>query len=147
MPQIQAPKGIVLHVEDDAAVAASTELLLRLAGFRTAQATDGESALRLVIDGGLHPDVLIVDSNLPGDLDGGETVEALCRALHDSLPTILLSGELANATLPWVPGAPLWPMAKPAQPDLLVHAVEIFAALHHWRLAQEGASAEMPRCA
>jgi DNA-binding response OmpR family regulator len=146
MAQVHATRGIVLHVEDDAAVAASTELLLRLAGFRTAQATDGEAALQLVIDEGLHPDVLIVDSNLPGEMDGCETVEALCRALHESLPTILLSGELANAALPWVPGAPLWPMAKPAQPDLLVRAVETFADLHHWRLAQ-GMPAPMPRCA
>ncbi len=146
MPQVQATRGVVLHIEDDAAVAASIELLLRLAGFRTVLATDGESALRLVADDGLHPDVLIVDSNLPGEMDGGETVEALCRALHEPLPTIMLSGELANATLPWVPGAPIWPMAKPAHPDLLVRAVEAFAALHHWSLAQ-GLPATMPRCA
>lgn len=146
MPQVQATRGMVLHVEDDAAVAASTELLLRLAGFRTVQARDGESALRLVAEDGLHPDVLIVDSHLPGEMDGGETVEALCRALHEPLPTILLSGELADATLPWVPGAPFWPMAKPAQPGLLVRAVEAFADLHQWSLAQR-LPAPMTRCA
>jgi DNA-binding response OmpR family regulator len=146
MPQVQATRGIVLHVEDDAAVADSTELLLRLAGFRTIRATDGEAALKLVADEDLHPDVLIVDSSLPGDMDGGETVEALCRALHEALPTILLSGELANATLPWVPGAPFWPMAKPAHPELLVHAVEAFAELHHWTLSR-GVPPAMPRCA
>jgi DNA-binding response OmpR family regulator len=146
MPQVQATRGVVLHVEDDAAVADSTELLLRLAGFRTVRASDGESALELVADGNLHPDVLIVDSNLPGEMDGGETVEALCRALNEALPTIMLSGELANASLPWLPGAPFWPMAKPADPERLVHAVEAFAALHQWSLLR-GVPATMPRCA
>ncbi len=129
MPRNTAIRGRVLHIEDDAAVAASTGLLLRLAGFSTFQAADGETAVKLVREGAVRPDVLIVDYNLPGDMDGTETVEAICQALREPLPTILLSGELPNATLPWMPGAPLWPMAKPANPELLVRAVEVFVQL------------------
>jgi two-component system CheB/CheR fusion protein len=147
MPQTQATKGTVLHVEDDAAVASSTELLLRLAGFRAFTAPDGETALRLITEGAVLPDVLIVDYNLPGDMDGSETVEAICRVLQEPLPTILLSGELSNATLPWMPGTPLWPMAKPASPELLIHAVETFVDLRHWCAAHRVAATTMPRCA
>jgi len=146
MRKARATKGIVLHVEDDDAVATSTELLLRLAGFRTWRAVDGEAALKLVTGGDVHPDVLIADYNLPGEMDGADTVEALCRALHEAVPTILLSGELTDAGLPWVPGAPLWPMSKPAPPELLVHAVETFAEMHRW-LAAHRAAPPVPRCA
>jgi two-component system CheB/CheR fusion protein len=136
MPKAQSMKGTVLHVEDDAAVAASIGLLLRVAGFRTLHAPDGESALRLVRDGEFRPDVLVLDYNLPGDMDGTETAEALCRALREPLPTILLSGELPNAAMPWLPGVPIWPMAKPTRPELLVRAVEAFVDLHHWTESQ-----------
>ncbi len=146
MPQTQADRGLVLHVEDDPAVAASLALLLRLAGFRALSASDGESALRLVTNEGVRPDALIVDFSLPGEMDGSETAEAVSRALHESIPTIMLSGELANASLPWLPGVPIWPMAKPAQPDLMVKAVETFVALHRWITAQAAAGG-LPRCA
>jgi CheY-like chemotaxis protein len=141
MPKAQATRGLVLHVEDDAEVAASTALLMRLAGFRTVVAHDGDTALRLVREGDLRPDVLLVDHNLPGEMDGCETAEAVCRALHEPLPTILLSGELPNAALPWLPGVPIWPMAKPARPELLVRAVETFAELHRWAEMQRRSAA------
>jgi two-component system, chemotaxis family, CheB/CheR fusion protein len=120
----------VLHVEDDPAVAASVRMLLRSAGFDIASAADGPSALQALEDGAIPlPDVLIVDFNLPGDMDGAEVAEAIARAAHHAVPTIVLSGELTNATLPWLPGVPIWPLAKPCAPQKLLEAVTCLASI------------------
>jgi two-component system CheB/CheR fusion protein len=132
MGQADTTRGIVLHVEDDAAYASSVRILLKAEGFHSIDVRDGAAALAQVTDSGLRPDVLIVDFNLPGELDGSEVAEAVARALGRPLPTIVLSGDLTSAGLPWLPGAPLWPMRKPVAPDVLVKAVEVFADLQHW---------------
>jgi two-component system CheB/CheR fusion protein len=132
MAEADPSRGTVLHVEDDAAYAASVKVLLKSEGFRALVARDGEQALALLAGTALRPDVLIVDFNLPGEMDGSEVAEAVARALGRPLPTIVLSGDLTSAGLPWLPGAPLWPMRKPVSPEMLVKAVEVFADLQHW---------------
>jgi two-component system CheB/CheR fusion protein len=118
-----------MHVEDDVALAAAVAVLLRSHGFDARTATDGVSALACVADRRVEPDVLIMDFNLPGDMDGTEAAEEICRALGHVVPTIFLSGELSNSALPWLPGAPLLFAAKPVDAELLVKVVESFAAL------------------
>ena len=70
--------------------------------------------------------VLLVDFNLPGSMDGTEVAEAACREMGYCVPTIILSGNLPNAEVPWMPGVPVLPMAKPVEPELLCKAVETF---------------------
>lgn len=140
MARVDPPRGHVLHVEDDAAVAGSVAMLLRLAGFEVDSVPDGETALRRIADEGLRPDVLIMDFTLPGEMDGCDAAEAICRALGAPRPTILLSGDLPDAALPWLPGAPLWPMPKSVQPEELVRAVELFCSLQRGRAAQPRAA-------
>ncbi|MCU0758431.1 MAG: response regulator [Steroidobacteraceae bacterium] len=139
MAEVDPTRGHVLHVEDDAAVAGSVALLLRRAGFEVDNAPDGEAALRRIVDEGLRPDVLIVDFALAGEMDGCDTAEAICRALGGPRPTIVLSGVLSDAALPWLPGAPLWPMPKTVCPEELVRAVELFCSLQRGRPARAAA--------
>jgi CheY-like chemotaxis protein len=104
-------------------------MLLRAYGIDALTATDGVGALACVSGRRVEPDVLIMDFNLPGEMDGTEAAEEICRALGHVVPTIFLSGELSNAALPWLPGAPLLFVAKPVDAELLVKVVESFAAL------------------
>jgi len=120
---------VVLHVEDDEPLAASVAMLLRTQGFEALTATDAANALERVAHGRCAPDVLIMDSNLHGDLDGADVAEEICHSLGHVLPTIFLSGELANAGMPWLPGAPLLYIAKPVDPEVLLKVVEAFAVL------------------
>lgn len=122
-------QGIVLHVEDDRVLGESMAMLLNTSGYRTLTATDGPSALAWVTEQKLRPDVLIIDANLESDMDGADVAEAVCRALGQVVPTILLSGQLSNASMPWLPGAPIFPVWKPADPDILLRVVETFAVL------------------
>jgi DNA-binding response OmpR family regulator len=120
---------VVLHVEDDAQLGASVAALLRAQGCEVLTATDGPSALERLARTGVTPDVLIMDFNLEGEMDGADVAQEICRCVGHVVPTIFLSGELANAAMPWLPGAPLLFIAKPVDPEILVAVVESFAAL------------------
>lgn len=119
----------VLHLEDDEHVAAAIAMLLRTHGFEVVTAPDGPAALAWVRRHRTGPDVLIVDFVVPGEMDGAEVAQAVCRSLGHVVPTILLSGELYNASPPWLPGAPLFCAHKPADSEILVEVVRTFAAL------------------
>ncbi len=121
--------GVVLHVEDDRLLAASLGALLKTKGYTTLTASDGVSALEWVTQRRARPELLIIDFNLPGEMDGTEVAEAVCRSLGHVLPTILLSGELPNAAMPWLPGAPIFPVWKPVDAEVLLKVVETFILL------------------
>lgn len=123
-----AEHTLVLHVEDDEELAASVARLLRAEGFEALTAADGASALARIAHG-RAPDVLIMDVNLPGEMDGADVAQEVCHALGHVVPTIFLSGELSNVGLPWLPGAPLLFAAKPIDADVLVKVVESFAEI------------------
>lgn len=127
-----APRATVLHVEDDADLACSLAMLLRSAGYRAVSAATPHEALALIEQRGLRPDILIVDFHLADVMDGTELAEEICRALGHCVPTILLSGDLANAEVPWMPGVPVLPLSKPTDPELLLKAVETFSAFEQF---------------
>ncbi len=77
----------------------------------------------------MRPDVLIADFVLPGDMDGADVVQAICSHLRLPIPTILLSGQLASAGLPWLPGVPMLCAPKPFDSELLLEVVQTFAEL------------------
>jgi len=133
----------VLHVEDDAKLAASMAALLHTAGCVVLTATDGTSALALLAQPGVDPDVLLMDFHLPGEMDGADVAQEVCRVLGRVVPTVFLSGDLSNLTLPWLPGTPLLFAAKPVDPVILLKVIESFALLgrfmRSWR--RRGAAA------
>lgn len=133
-----AARGLVLHVDDDDAMRCSTSLLLRLAGFETREAPNGEQALAQAghLRGKL--DVLIVDYHLGGDLTGTEVAEELARLLGHAVPTVILTGDPANAEVPWLSDAPVWLARKPLSPDTLLAALP---ALVDFRRSVAAASA------
>ncbi len=127
---------VVLHVEDDAELGASVAMLLRAEGLEALTATDAAGALAQLAHARASPDVLIMDFNLHADMDGADVAQELCHAIGHVVPTIFLSGELANAGMPWLPGAPLLFIAKPADPEALLKAVESFAALGRFLISR-----------
>ncbi len=140
MADTEKQGGLVLHVEDDPACAASVALLLRSAGFSVVSAADGEEALAQIAAQSLQPSVLIVDFHLPGEMDGSEVAEEVARRLGRPIATILLSGDLSATSPPWLPGVPLWPMRKPVAPETLCKAVTVFAEVQRWLEADQSTS-------
>jgi len=119
---------VVLHVEDDSAILRATQMLLRSAGYRALTAPTAESALEQLQ--AVKPDVLIVDYQIGGDMTGTEVAEEIAQRCGYRVPTILLTADLANADIPYIPGAPIMLAAKPIDPERLLKTVEHFAALH-----------------
>jgi CheY-like chemotaxis protein len=129
---MQAPapvvRGLVLHVDDDEAVRHSTALLMRCAGFETREAGSAEQALAQAdaLRGKL--DVLIVDYHLGAGMTGTELAEAFARLLGHAVPTIILTGDPANAEVPWIADAPVWVARKPLHPQTLLAALQPLVA-------------------
>jgi CheY-like chemotaxis protein len=132
-----ASRGLVLYVEDDEAMRRSVSMLLRVAGFDTRDAACGEQALVQVdaLRGKL--DVLIVDYHLGPGMTGTEVAERFARLLGHAVPTIILTGDPANAEVPWLADAPVWLARKPLMPETLLAALP---ALVDFRRAVAAAS-------
>ncbi len=111
----------VLLVDDDELIQSSLQLTLEVIGHSAVTtAQSGEEALNL-LEGGLSPDVIILDMNMPG-LGGAGTLPRL-RALSPEVPVILSTGRSDQTALSLVsmyPGVTL--LAKPfGLQDLQTH--------------------------
>jgi hypothetical protein len=84
-----------------------------------------------------------MDYRLAEETTGTDVAERIVRALGYPIPTILLTGDLANIEIPWMPGAPISLLAKPADPDLLLDTIQHFSALQ--RAAQARLGSGVPR--
>jgi CheY-like chemotaxis protein len=118
-----AARGFILHVDDDEAVRRSTGLLLRSAGFETREASCGEMALAQIDTLRGRLDVLIVDYDLGRGMTGTELAEDFARLLGHAVPTVMLTGDPANAEVPWLAEAPVWVARKPIYPETLLAAL------------------------
>jgi CheY-like chemotaxis protein len=121
-------RGLVLHVDDDDAVRRSTTLLMRSAGYETREAANGEQALAQADALRGHLDVLIVDYHLGNSLTGTEVAEEFARLLGHAVPTVILTGDPANAEVPWLADAPVWVARKPLAPATLLAALPSLVA-------------------
>ncbi len=79
----------ILLVEDDAVVAEMIALELKAAGHLVIQAATGEVGVALAMSETL--DVLIMDRQLPGEVDGADLIKTL-RERGLRVPVLFLSG-------------------------------------------------------
>ena len=84
-----APRGLVLVVEDDRAIAELERLYLRREGFGVHVESDGQAALDAVSR--LNPVAVVLDVGLPG-LDGVEVCRRL-RAADDWTPVVFVTAR------------------------------------------------------
>jgi CheY-like chemotaxis protein len=83
-------KPVILVVDDDVPIQILMQSLLREFGFQPVTAGGGEKALE-VVRGGLRPDLVLLDMNMPG-MSGPDTLHAL-RAELAQTPIVIVSGE------------------------------------------------------
>jgi DNA-binding response OmpR family regulator len=86
---VTAPRGLVLVVEDDRAIAELVRLYLRREGFGVHLEADGEAALAAA--GRLQPVAVVLDIGLPG-LDGIEVCRRM-RAADDWTPVVFVTAR------------------------------------------------------
>ena len=56
-------------------------------------------------------------------MTGTELAEDFARLLGHAVPTVMLTGDPANAEVPWLTDAPVWVARKPLLPDTLLAAL------------------------
>ena len=120
---MSAEPGVVLHVDDDAEVCGATAAVLEVAGFRQHGAESAQAALSVAASLRDEIDVLIVDYHLGGEMTGTDVAESIARSLGHALPTIILTGDPANAQIPLLSNAPVWLVRKPAYHELMMAAL------------------------
>ena len=86
--------GRVLIVEDDETLRQIVARHLRSQGYEVAEAPSAEDAVRAV-EGAWHPDVVLLDLNLPGDT-GWDLLRAQAFAAADSPPVIITSATTVS---------------------------------------------------
>jgi CheY-like chemotaxis protein len=79
----------VLVVDDEPAVRAATAAILSSCGYRVLDAPGGEAALRLLRDGSVEVDVVLLDLAMPG-MNGEQTLCEL-KKLRPDMPVVLLT--------------------------------------------------------
>jgi PAS domain S-box-containing protein len=110
-------RGIVLVVEDDADVRATTSGLLQDLGYIVREAETGRAAL-VLLDGGVKVDLVFTDVIMPGGISGIDLAREL-RERRPDLPVLLTSGYTAQQLIPDALAAGLRVVRKPyAQADL-----------------------------
>lgn len=87
---MEKTKPVILVVDDDVPIQVLMQNLLREFGFQPETAGSGDKALE-VIRGGLRPDLVLLDLNMPG-MSGADAMRALRAELAD-VPIVILSGE------------------------------------------------------
>jgi two-component system CheB/CheR fusion protein len=115
--------SMVMIVEDDSMVREMLELLFKAEGHRTASAADGRAALELTANGAVEPDIVIADYNLPGDLNGLQTIAELRRTLHREIPAIILTGDISTRTLHRIAHERCTHLNKPANAEELIQVI------------------------
>jgi len=84
----------LMIVEDDALLSIVTEQMALSLGYAVVgKAKSGEEALRKASE--CNPEILLIDINLAGELDGVETAQAICE-LYMGIPVIFLSGDISH---------------------------------------------------
>ncbi len=120
----------ILVVEDETIVAKDIQQSLTRLGYEVpATATSGEEAIRKTKE--IHPDLVIMDIVLKGQMDGVQTAQEITRRFD--VPVIYLTAYADEATLERVKTtSPAGYMLKPYLPNELRTTIEL--ALHRTQI-------------
>ncbi|HUS67173.1 MAG TPA: ATP-binding protein [Kofleriaceae bacterium] len=111
--------GMVLLVDDEPLVRRAVGEVLRDAGYRVMEATDGQSGLDLFLEHQRDIDLLVVDEAMP--VMSGSELMTRVRHLAPELRAILITGYAGDARTASLVNAVI---EKPVESDVLVAVVE-----------------------
>jgi len=123
MPQ-SVNRGTVLVIEDDPEVRELLDVFLQGEGHETVSASDGPSALEVMANGNVRPDLILADYNLPNGMTGLETAGKLRGKLGLKTPVIILTGDISTVTLRTLAGADCVHLNKPVRLKELLLTVQ-----------------------
>ena len=119
--------GNILIIEDENSVRRALDSLLRAEGVKAQSVASGNEALTLVTKNGMRPDFVISDYNLPGKMNGVESIEALRAALAWKIPGIVLTGDVRSEVIKSIATHGLDVAPKPFDADELLQLIKLRA--------------------
>jgi PAS domain S-box-containing protein len=115
--------GTILIIEDEGSVRNALELWLRSEGLGAVSVANGNEALALIAEKGMRPDLILSDYNIPGPLNGIESVHALREALAWKIPAIILTGDTRSQVVDAIAKHDVAVAIKPMKADQLKELV------------------------
>ena len=92
--QVPGPmRGHTLVVEDNPTVLKATVHLLQLWGYEVITASNAKDALDIISRVDRVPFMAVLDYRLPGEWNGVQLYDEICRVLGRELPSILITGD------------------------------------------------------
>ena len=117
--------GMVVLVEDDPKLRNSLANALNDHGFNVVAVENASSALELADCGAIQPDAMLLDYNLPGDLDGIALGMAIRARLRREIPLIMLTGDVSEPAIEALNAADCWHLTKPVGIEDLVGCLAV----------------------
>lgn len=116
-------RGTILVIEDDSFVRSGIELLLGSEGLKVVAAASGHEALDLINKNGVRPDLVLSDFNLPGRMNGIDSIGAVRKALARNIPAVVLTGDIRSEVLDAIAAHGVRIATKPVNADQLMRLV------------------------
>ncbi len=118
----------ILVIEDDPDVRDLLGILLESEGYQVLAARDGPAALKLMKEQPKPPQLLLADFNLPGGLNGLQTVVRIRQIVGQPVPAIMLTGDISTDTMREVAAEGCTQLNKPARREELIQTVAAMLA-------------------
>jgi two-component system CheB/CheR fusion protein len=103
-----------------------------------AAASDAAGAMEFVANGGLRPDVILADYNLPNGVTGLQAIGMIREKLHHAIPAIVLTGDISAKTLREVASQDCLQLNKPVKLATLARIVQDLLPASHSRAPAGG---------
>jgi signal transduction histidine kinase/CheY-like chemotaxis protein len=108
--------GTVLLIEDEGGVRLAFTSLLESYGLDVIAVATADQALRCVAEGRV-PHLVISDYNLPGKMNGIESIKALRKVLRREVPAIVVTGDTRTEVINMIKAHGVGLIVKPARAE------------------------------
>jgi two-component system CheB/CheR fusion protein len=116
--------GTILIVEDDPEVRDLLEIFVRDEGHRPLMAQDGPTALEMLLSGGVEPDLVLADYDLPKGMSGLQLATRTRETFGLAIPIVILTGDISFATFREVTEKNCILLSKPVKLDELSKIID-----------------------
>ncbi len=116
-------RGTVLVIEDEKSVRSALMRMLSSKGIGVMGVATVSEATTLIKQKDLCPDFVLCDYNLPGPMNGVESIQALRLSVARNLPAVVMTGDTRSRTMEMIASCGVPVLVKPFSGDELVHLI------------------------